>query len=261
MPITVWCKSTWFSTEPSAYLVSRVLGRDLDRLGNGDAEAARRIRVRGEDGAAGFGLVARARDAGRAVGLHQRPPIGLLLIGDLDHVDLDLEPEQGAGEGERGAPLARAGLGRELRHAFLLVVEGLRDRGVGLVAAGRADALVFVEDARGGAERLLQTPRRDGAASGATCDRCRAPAAGSRCAARWRLPGRSAPSGTAARDRRARSGRRGRDGAPAEAASADRPRCCTRRRGIRSSPKVYLLCSLMLPPAGLRARRQVAEAT
>ncbi len=30
-----------------------VLGRDLDRLGNGDAEAARRIRVLGEDGAAG----------------------------------------------------------------------------------------------------------------------------------------------------------------------------------------------------------------
>ena len=56
-----------------------VLGGDLDRLGDGDAEAARRVRVLREDGAAGVGLVARAGDAGGAIGLHQRPAIGLLL--------------------------------------------------------------------------------------------------------------------------------------------------------------------------------------
>ena len=135
-----------------------VLGRDFHRFRNRDAETARRIRVRLEDRLAGIGLVARARDAFRAIGLHQRPPVGLLVVGDLDHVDLDLEAEQRAGEGERRAPLPRAGLGRELRDAFLLVVEGLGHGGVGLVAAGGADALVFVEDARGRSERLLQPP-------------------------------------------------------------------------------------------------------
>ena len=132
------------------------LGGDLDRLGDGDAEAAGRIRILRQDGAAGVGLVARAGDAGRAVGLHQRPAIGLLIVRDPDHVDLDLEAEQRAGEGERRAPLAGAGLGGELLHPRLLVVEGLRDGGVGLVAAGRADALVFVKDAGRRAERLLQ---------------------------------------------------------------------------------------------------------
>ena len=56
-----------------------------------------------------------------------------------DHVHLALEVELRAGEGERRAPLAGAGLGGEPRDALRLVVEGLRHRGVGLVRAGRAD--------------------------------------------------------------------------------------------------------------------------
>ncbi len=111
-----------------------------------------------QDRPAGIGFVARARDAFRAIGLHQRPPVGLLVVGDLDHVDFDFEAEQRAGEGERRAPLSRARLGRELRHALFLVVEGLGDGGVGFVAAGGADALVFVENARARAERLLEPP-------------------------------------------------------------------------------------------------------
>ena len=135
-----------------------VLGRDFHRLRDRNPEAARRIRVGFEDRLAGIGLVARACDAFRAVGLHQRPPVGLLIVGDPDHVDFDFEAEQRAGEGERRAPLPRAGLGRELGHALFLVVKSLGHGGVGLVAAGRADALVFVEDTGGRSERLLEPP-------------------------------------------------------------------------------------------------------
>ena len=65
-------------------------------------------------------------------------------------------PKSCAGEGERRAPLAGAGLGGQPLDAGFLVVEGLRHRRVRLVAAGRADALVLVEDARRRIERLLQ---------------------------------------------------------------------------------------------------------
>ena len=122
-------------------------------------------RLPGESGCAAriarpeFRLLARARHAFRAVGLHERPPVGLLIVGDPDHVDLDFQAEQRAGEGERGAPLPGAGLGRKLGYALFLIVERLGDRGVRLVAAGGAHALVFVENARARSERLLEPPR------------------------------------------------------------------------------------------------------
>ncbi len=143
--------------------------RRLDRLRDGDAEAARGVRLLGEDRAPRVRLFRGARDDARTVGLHQPAPVGLLVVRDLDHVDVDLEPEDGAGERERRSPLARAGLRREARHAFLLVVEGLCDRGVRLVRAGGRDALVLVVDAGRGIERLLQ-------AAGAV-ERCRPPLA------------------------------------------------------------------------------------
>ena len=146
-----------------------VLGRDFHRLRDRDAEAARRIRMRREDRLAGVGLAARACDAFRAVGLHQRPPIRLLIVGDPDHVDFDFEAEQRAGEGERRTPLPRAGLGRELGHALFLVVKSLGDGGVRLVAAGRADALVFVEDARRSFRAPARAAGRGRAELGATC--------------------------------------------------------------------------------------------
>ena len=51
---------------------------------------------------------------------------------------LHSRPSSWHGEGERAAPLAGAGLGGEALDAELLVVPGLRDGGVGLVAARRA---------------------------------------------------------------------------------------------------------------------------
>ena len=96
---------------------------------------------------------------GRAPGLHHRPAVGLLVVADADHEHLALEVEQLAGERQRRAPLAGAGLGGELAHALALVVVGLRDGGVRLVRAGGRDALVLVVDVRGGVERALEAVR------------------------------------------------------------------------------------------------------
>ena len=135
------------------------LGRHLDRLGDRDPETARAVGMRGEDLFAGLGLVRGRGDAARAVALHQRAPVGLLLEADLDHVDVDLQPEQAAGERERRTPLAGAGLGRDPADAFLPVVVGLGDGGVRLVGAGGADAFVFVVDLRRRIEEALEPAR------------------------------------------------------------------------------------------------------
>src|SRR5215210_8680572 len=109
-----------------------------------------------EHRAAGLRLLRRARDNRRAPGLDQRAPERLLLVRDLDHVDLALEPEERAGEGERAAPLPGASLGREARPALLRVVVGLCYRGVRLVAARRAHPFVLVEDPGRRPDRLLE---------------------------------------------------------------------------------------------------------
>ena len=98
----------------------------------------------------------RAGDALAAPGLHHQLAERLLVEADPHHEHLALQPDQRAGERQRAAPLAGAGLGGQPLDAELLVVPGLRDGRVGLVAAGRADALVLVVDPRRRAEVLLQ---------------------------------------------------------------------------------------------------------
>src|SRR5919201_3022851 len=115
----------------------------------------------GEDGLSGLRVLRGARHDLRAPRLDHRAPVRLLLVRDLDHVDLALEPDQPAGERERASPLPGAGLGREAGAAFLLVVVRLRHRGVRLVASGRADSLVLVEDPRARADRLLEAVRTE----------------------------------------------------------------------------------------------------
>ena len=144
--------------EDRAQAVLRVVagGRVLDGLADRHAQRAGAVGVLGQDGPA---VVRRRAGAGHdrgAVRLHQDPPVRLLVVAGPDHVDLDFEVEQGAGERQGAAPLAGPGLGCDPLRAFLLVVEGLRDRGVRLVAAGRAAALVLVVDVGGGVEDLLQ---------------------------------------------------------------------------------------------------------
>ena len=135
------------------------LGRHLDRLGDRDAERAGAVGMQREDPPAGLGLVRGRGDAARAVALHQRAPVGLLLEADLDHVDVDVQAEQAAGERQRRAPLAGAGLGRDPGDALLPVVVGLGHGGVRLVAAGGAHAFVLVVDPGGGIEQALEPAR------------------------------------------------------------------------------------------------------
>ncbi len=76
----------------------------LDRLGYGDPEGARRIRVAGEDGLAGPGLLGRARDALGAVDLHHALTVGLLVVGTPNHVDGALHIEEARRKRERRPP-------------------------------------------------------------------------------------------------------------------------------------------------------------
>src|SRR4028118_1788480 len=182
-PITVWWSRTWLSTLPREYLASSFLaasstasemampkepgesgcsarmsrpawgragGRARAPAPSGSVEARRR------GGPARLGGGRRARVDLGAVGLHHDAAVGLLAVGDADHVDGAVEAQGLAGEGQRGAPLSGAGLGGEAPHALLLVVEGLGDGGVRLVGARRAHALVLVVDVSGGVEDLLQ---------------------------------------------------------------------------------------------------------
>ncbi len=110
----------------------------------------------GEHLAAEFRFRARAGVHGGAVGLHEQPAVGLLVEAHLHHVNVALESKHAARKRQRRAPLARAGFGGEALGAGNFVVVGLRDRGVGLVAAGGAAALVFVVDVRGRLQRLLE---------------------------------------------------------------------------------------------------------
>ena len=135
------------------------LRRVLDRLRDRDPEAAGRVGKLLEDRAPTLGVARRARDDLRAPELDHRAPERLLLVRDANHVDLALEADQLARERERAPPLAGAGLGREPRPALLLVVVRLRHGGVRLVAAGWADALVLVEDARLRPDGLLEPAR------------------------------------------------------------------------------------------------------
>ena len=165
--------------------------------------------------------------------LDHRAAERLLVVRGANHVDLALEPELLAGERERTAPLARAGLGREALAALALVVEGLRDRGVRLVAAGGARALVLVEDPRAASRSPPRAGARGRAASGARAGRGRAPPPARRSRAPRSPPGGSAPSGRAAPGRPARPAAPCPDAGSAASGSACRRGRCTSAAGAR----------------------------
>ncbi len=136
-----------------------VLRRHLDRLADGDAEAARVVRRVGEDLSTRLGQAGGAAVHGRAERLHHRAPVGLAVVRRPHLPHLALEPVLRAGEGQGRAPLARARLGRQRPDAAARVVVGLRHRGVGLVRARGGDALVLVVDAGRRAQRPLEAVR------------------------------------------------------------------------------------------------------
>ena len=118
-------------------------------LRDGNAQAAGIVRVHRQNLPAGVGVRAGAGNDCRTPGLHEHLAIGLLLVANPYHVDLAFDIEHLAGKGQRATPLAGARLGGDSFDAFLLVVIGLGHGGVGLVAAGRAGALVLVVDLGG----------------------------------------------------------------------------------------------------------------
>ena len=133
-----------------------VLQRHFDRLRNGQSEASRTVRVAFQRRAARCRERAGRCDALGAPSVHHQPPVGFLVVADLDHVNLQVYAEVLGRECDRRAPLPRARLGGQAADALLVVVVGLRHGGVGLVRSGRRDALVLEIDFRGRAERLLQ---------------------------------------------------------------------------------------------------------
>jgi len=88
--------------------------------------------------------------------VHDHAAVGFLVVADADHVDGAIESEHAAGESQSAAPLTGAGFGGEAADALALVVVSLGDGGVGLMAAGRADALVLVVDVGGGLEGVFE---------------------------------------------------------------------------------------------------------
>ena len=98
----------------------------------------------------------RRRRHGGAVGSHDLPAEGLLLIADLDHEDLAVQIKVGAGHAQGRAPLAGAGLGGDALKALLLGVVCLRDGGIELMGTAGVVALEFVVDLRRSLELLLQ---------------------------------------------------------------------------------------------------------
>ena len=149
--------------EHAAQRILRVLarGRVLHRLADGDAEAARRVRIFCQNFLACLSVGTGTGDDLSAPRLHHDAAVGLLLIRDLDHVDLALQAKEVARHRQRRAPLTGARLGADARDLLLLVVVRLGHRGVRLVAAGGTHALVLVVNVGRRAERLLESARAE----------------------------------------------------------------------------------------------------
>ena len=136
--------------------VAGVFRRRLHRLGNGAAQGAGGAGVLLENLPADFRLHGGRRGDGGAVGPHDLPAEGLLLVADLHHIDLAVQAQIGAGHGEGGAPLARSGLGGDAGEPLPLGVVRLGDGGIQLVGAGGVVSLKLVVDVRRGLELFLQ---------------------------------------------------------------------------------------------------------
>ena len=140
--MTVWCISTWFSTEPRLYFfvppevaatsTASEMAMPSEPLFSGSlASKARPYSVRS---------VGLAKTCAPKVCMIDAA-VGLLVVRDLDHVDFQVHAEEVAGHRQRGAPLTGAGLGGHGFRPGGFVVKSLRDGGVRFVAAHRRDGL------------------------------------------------------------------------------------------------------------------------
>ena len=135
------------------------LRRLFDGFGDGAAQRAARTGVLFQDLSA-----RRRRHRGRgddvcAVGADDLAAEGFLLVGDLDHIHIEVEPEVGARHRKGGAPLPGARLRRDGGEPLLLRIIRLRRRRVELVRARRVVALEFIIDLGGRIEQLFKAVR------------------------------------------------------------------------------------------------------
>ena len=135
------------------------LSRLFDGFGDGAAQRAARAGMFFQDLPARRRRHGRRRDDVRAVGADDLAAEGLLLVGDLDHIYIEVEPEVGARHRKGGAPLACARLRRDGGEPLLLRVVRLRRRRVELVRARRVVALEFIIDLGGRIEQLFKAVR------------------------------------------------------------------------------------------------------
>ena len=110
--------------------------------GNHDAQTAAIGRFL-KDFSADVGLIAGVATQ-LAPQTHHQFAEGLLIKTDAHHKDLAFQADQFAGESEGRTPLAGSGLSGQPLDAELFVIPGLRDSRIGLVAAGRAYAFIFI---------------------------------------------------------------------------------------------------------------------
>ena len=90
------------------------------------------------------------------IGPHDFTAEGLLLIGNLDHVDFAVQSEERACHGESGPPLTGAGLSRHALEALLLRIISLCDRRIEFVASRSIVSFEFVIDMCRSIQRLLK---------------------------------------------------------------------------------------------------------
>ena len=131
-------------------------GLCLHGLGDGAAQAACGARVLCQDLSAHLRGVAGGGGDGGSVSSHNLSAEGFLLIGDFYHVDQAVQAQVGAGHGQGGAPLSRAGFCGDAFQSLLLGIVGLGDGGVELMASAGVVSLKFIVDLRRGLKLLLQ---------------------------------------------------------------------------------------------------------
>src|SRR5712692_4368683 len=90
------------------------------------------------------------------VGFHHDPSARFLLIADSDHVDSAFHAEHCSAHGEGRAPLSRPALSYDPLNPLLLVVVGLGDGCVGLVAPRGAHIFRLEENLGGSLEEPFQ---------------------------------------------------------------------------------------------------------
>ena len=114
------------------------------RFGNGTAQASGCAGMLCKNLSADGGGHTGGRGNSCAIGFHNFPAEGFLLIGNFYHIDQAVQAEIGACHGQSGPPLTGAGFRRNAGQSLLFCVIGLGDGGIELVASACIVAFKFI---------------------------------------------------------------------------------------------------------------------